>query len=123
MWDSSVSEILIPYGLKDGVLIHVSKVKSGLACNCICPACHEKLVAKKGESRQDHFAHYSAEPCSNALESTLHILAKEILAKEKLITLPAICIQFKPSRRVLWLEGPKAHKVDFFVEFLNIPQH
>ena len=36
------------YALKDGVITHISKVESGLACGCVCPACGEKLIAKKG---------------------------------------------------------------------------
>lgn len=107
-----MSKILLPYGLKDGALIHISKVESGLVCNCICPSCHTQLVAKKGENVQDHFAHYSTESCAGALESALHIATKEILTKEKRITLPAVYIQFKSGRQPMLLAAPKEYKVD-----------
>jgi hypothetical protein len=111
-WGSSVSDILIPYALKDGAPIHVSEVDSGLACNCICPSCHERLVAKKGGNRVNHFAHHSGESCSSALESSLHIAAKDILAKEKRITLPAVHIQFKSDGPSLQRAGPRIYRVD-----------
>jgi hypothetical protein len=107
-----VSDILIPYALKDGAPIHVSEVDSGLACNCICPSCHERLVAKKGGNRVNHFAHHSGESCSSALESSLHIAAKDILAKEKRITLPAVHIQFKSDGPSLQRAGPRIYRVD-----------
>jgi len=84
--------ILIPYGLKDEKLCHISKVPSGLACECICPACHCQLVARKGHKKVHHFAHHNSEPCRHALETTLHLLAKEALEQEKRIFLPAVTI-------------------------------
>ena len=111
-WGSSVSDILIPYALKDGALIHVSKVESGLTCDCICPSCHERLVARKGGFRVHHFAHLSGESCSGALESTLHIFAKEILSEEKRITLPAVSIELSSDRRPLVLADSKTYEVD-----------
>ena len=111
-WGSSVSDILIPYALKDGALIHVSKVESGLACDCICPSCHERFVARKGGFRVHHFAHLSGESCSGALESTLHIFAKEILSEEKRITLPAVSIELSSDRRPLVLADSKTYEVD-----------
>lgn len=29
-----------------GDLVHVDKVKTGLECDCSCPACNESLIAK-----------------------------------------------------------------------------
>jgi hypothetical protein len=109
---SSVSDLLIPYALKDGAPIHASDVDRGLACNCICPSCHERLIAKKGGIRVDHFAHHSAKSCPGALESSLHIAAKDILEKEKRITLPAVHIQLKSDGPSLQRAGPKPYRVD-----------
>lgn len=82
--------IKIPYGLKGTKLIHISKVSPGLACECVCPACYSRLVAKKkAESRQEHFAHYG-EGCSKALETTLHLFAKEILEQERKFMYPSL---------------------------------
>lgn len=36
------------YGVRDGKTISIEEVESGLNCGCVCPACGEVLVAKKG---------------------------------------------------------------------------
>lgn len=65
----------VTYGLKDGILTHVSKVKSGLDCECVCTSCGGQLVAKKGEIKVHHFAHLNAE-CAHAYESMVHYICK-----------------------------------------------
>lgn len=77
-----------PYGLKDGKLITANKAERGLACNCFCPACGEKLQAHKGSKKQAYFSHYSGGDCGYGLETATHIMAKDILEKEKKIILP-----------------------------------
>lgn len=81
---------LIKYAQKNGKEIHISKVESGLKSGCICLACGEKLIAKKGElaKPQEHFAHHNIENCKYGYETTLHYEAKAILESEKKITLP-----------------------------------
>lgn len=37
----------LTYALKDGVLVHISQVPSGLQCGCKCSACGETLIAKR----------------------------------------------------------------------------
>ena len=44
------------YALKDGNIISINDVESGLKCESFCPACGERLVAKKGKKRVHHFA-------------------------------------------------------------------
>lgn len=85
-----MANIKIPYGLRGGKLIHISKVASGLACGCVCPnpKCHHPLVARKGKITH-HFAHHNAPPCEHSLESVVHHLAKEVFARKKKIQLPA----------------------------------
>lgn len=80
----------LPFGLKDGKLLHVSEVERGLQCNCICPSCSHPLIARKGEKVIHHFAHYKSNSCENAVETSLHLAAKEILESEKMIRLPAV---------------------------------
>ncbi|MEL6719434.1 MAG: GIY-YIG nuclease family protein [Bacteroidota bacterium] len=48
--------MLLPYGLKDGHLIHISEVERG-ATDLQCPYCHAALLAKKGKVMTHHFAH------------------------------------------------------------------
>ncbi|MEZ5041910.1 MAG: competence protein CoiA family protein [Saprospiraceae bacterium] len=78
----------LPYALRAGAFVHIGEVQRGLKCGCECPACGEKLVAKKGLKNGHHFAHYSGQECTYSVESTLHYLAKAILEKSQSIRLP-----------------------------------
>lgn len=88
-------EIDLVYALKDGAITHISQVESGLICGCICPACGERLVAKKGSKVRHHFAHYSVTSCEYGYETMLHYMAKDILSKEKKMTIPAVYVVFQ----------------------------
>lgn len=83
--------IKLPYGL-DGAdrLAHVSEVPSGLACGCRCPACLAPLVAHKGLKVVHHFAHHGDRICTSAMETMLHLLAKEVVSGTREILLPAV---------------------------------
>ena len=79
----------LTYALREGHLSHVSKVERGLQCNCTCPCCGQRLIARKGSKVSHHFAHEGAE-CSHGFETVLHIMAKEILEQEKRLMLPPV---------------------------------
>ncbi len=79
----------LTFALKDGKLVSINDVEQGLDCECLCPYCDSKLVAKKGNIRKHHFAHYDAEDCHLGQETAIHLLAKELIAKHKKIMLPA----------------------------------
>lgn len=67
----------------------IDKVPNGLKCNCLCPHCKSPLIAKNGgDVREHHFAHEAGKECENAVESALHLLAKEIIEEECAIMLP-----------------------------------
>ncbi len=51
--------MLLPYGWKDGYLIHISEVQRGKT-NLVCPYCEGILLAKKGKKLAHHFAHVGA---------------------------------------------------------------
>lgn len=76
------------YALKDGNLVHISEVARGLKCACKCPSCDSTLIARKGEIREHHFAHPAGVECRGAVESLLHLLAKEIIASLHAIEVP-----------------------------------
>jgi hypothetical protein len=76
------------YGKRDGKLLFIADVTSGLACGCVCARCGKPLVAKKGSVRRHHFAHFEITNCQGAAESALHILAKELLAEMDSFTVP-----------------------------------
>jgi hypothetical protein len=96
---ASRKDIEIPYALRAGVIVHVSEVARGLDCGCVCDLCGDALVARKGVSRQHHFAHYSNSDCSGAPESLLHRLAKELLSHAKSLALPAYIYRAKSKSR------------------------
>ena len=96
---------MLPIALKNGKIIHIKDVPSGLACGCICPACQSPLVAKKGSRKVHHFTHYKHAECSGGLETTLHYYAKELLASHRNIVVPPLKIRqvetpILPARRL-----------------------
>ncbi len=69
--------VKIPYAERDGRLIHVSRVESGLGCRCVCPVCKGRVLARKGKVMRHHFAHHSQGECSP--ETVLHQVGKRLL--------------------------------------------
>ncbi|MFP1132935.1 hypothetical protein [Asticcacaulis sp. W401b] len=91
-------------GERDGILIGIDDVSSGLACGCICPnpLCAAPLVAKKCKpGRMDHFAHYKRRDCGVALETALHKAAKAILEEARQFEVPAYTEWFGDQEEVL----------------------
>ena len=82
----------LTFALKDGKMLHISEAQKGLACGCCCPACGAKMVAKKGRKKMHHFAHYSSVNCEYGYETSLHLVAKEIISKSKKFVIPAVYI-------------------------------
>ena len=72
----------LPFGLKNGQIVEINEVEKGLACNCICPSCGSPLIARKGQKKIHHFAHYKAD-CKAALETAIHLAAKKYYLKKK----------------------------------------
>ena len=87
------------YAIKDGAGVSIANVESGLKCGCICPACGESLVAKKGNKVTHHFAHYSGSTCEYGYETSLHLMAKEILSTAKTIVTPKVYVSFPGSSK------------------------
>ena len=75
---------------RDGKLISINEAKRGLACNCICPACKSVLIARKGDVRIPHFAHYKNNSCATGYQTSIHLLAKELINEKKMIKIPSI---------------------------------
>jgi hypothetical protein len=50
---------LVPFGLhiETNKLVTISEVDKGKKCNCICPSCDIKLIARQGKKNEWHFAH------------------------------------------------------------------
>lgn len=82
---------LLTYADKDGKRVHVDDVPSGNQCGCTCPMCGQPLIARnQGQKMMHHFAHPSQphDVKSNG-ETALHKLAKQIIADNKAVMLPA----------------------------------
>ncbi|MEH6519291.1 MAG: hypothetical protein V7742_21650 [Halioglobus sp.] len=87
------SDTKIPFALKRDLLVGVEEVSSGLACDCVCPCCFGRLQAKKGDKNAHHFSHDPSadeRECRNAFETSIHLMAKQILLEEKRIRLPSL---------------------------------
>lgn len=96
-----MAEPLLTYGLSGDKLIPISEAPLGLACKCICPECKMPLVAKNNPDniRTAHFAHSSGHTCKGALESALHLLAKQVLQECKGLRLPAFHHDYNPLNK------------------------
>ena len=85
------NDLKLPYDLdSEGKLISIDKVTvSGLACNCRCPKCKERLEARIGTGkREKHFAHSKHSNCYGAYMTILHIRAEEIIEEHKTVMAP-----------------------------------
>lgn len=76
------------YAMKDGEIMSIEDVERGLKCGCTCAACGERLIAKKGSKMTHHFSHPSGSNCAYGYESSLHLMAKEILSKAGKMIIP-----------------------------------
>ena len=77
------NKVKIPFAEYNGKIVHISEVKPGLECNCICCNCGAQLIARKGEINEHHFAHHKSEDCKKSLETSIHKAAKQYLEINK----------------------------------------
>lgn len=92
---------------RDGKLISINEAKRGLACNCICPACKSVLIARKGDVRIPHFAHYKNNSCETGFQTSIHLLAKELINEKKMIKIPPVYCD-------VFYEDPYRYNISFF---------
>lgn len=76
----TIKMLKIPFALKNGAIVHISEVESGLRQDCLCPACKNPLVARKGDLKVHHFAHSAETNCQP--ETVIHLLGKQLLAEK-----------------------------------------
>lgn len=107
----SAGSAALAFGLAaDGRLRHVNDVAQGLACACVCPACQARLIARRPNKAVAHFAHESDRACATAVETMLHLLAKEILEARRRLVLPAV--EAAIDGETLRTHGPKEMTFD-----------
>lgn len=79
----------VPFGLKEGVLLRAVDVENGQKCGCVCPECGDTLnAANRGKIQIPHFRHISR-PCLRGYEVGVLRAAKEVLARNAGVLLPA----------------------------------
>ncbi|MGY0635127.1 hypothetical protein [Luteimonas sp. A478] len=85
------SGLRVPFGLREGRVWAPREVDPGLACGCICPACHQPLVAKAiaSSKRVPHFAHCGEVACETGAETGIHLRAKQVIADRMRVLLPS----------------------------------
>lgn len=84
----------------EGRMVHVDSVPRGLQCGCICPNCHEKLLARHGEVKEHGFAHHSDKRGANlkiCYMVILYKLAEQIIQIKKRIHVPSYYGIFKEN--------------------------
>src|SRR5690606_34630822 len=87
-----IMAIKLQYALndkKESISIDNPKVKSGedQIYYCPDPYCKERVNPKKGQKRQHHFSHKAGSNCFGP-ETSLHLLAKEVIASMEFFYLP-----------------------------------
>lgn len=114
-------EIKLPFGLRDNKPIHISEIsdqEKGLKCNCICPQCGQRLIARLGNKKVRHFAHHN-ENCEKAFQTALHIFAKEVLKKNMRIRLPELKLRYNTCYKSIEDFGKSPYELydyDYFDE-------
>lgn len=98
---------MMTYALKNGVLTHISMVDGGLKCDCICPNCNSKLIANKGKVKSHYFSHYNSEECIGGYQTSLHLLAKEIIAEDKYFLYPAYELNYNQNYTFIKIPAKK----------------
>lgn len=93
------NSVKLQYGLRNDEIVSIFDLdpneERGLNCNCICPGCHDILLAKMGNKNIPHFAHKNAEcDIKVAHETALHIMAKDIIQEYKTMSFPPMYIEF-----------------------------
>ena len=99
------------YAIKNKKLVHISEVESGLKCNCICPGCGAVLIARKGTKVKHHFAHKSTIECEYGYQTSIHLLAKEIISKVHEFVIPELYFSFPESGKRELIDESRTVKV------------
>ena len=71
-------------------MLHIDSVIRGDNCGCICKRCNKYLSARQGGKNRHSFAHQADDGECNFLgESSIHLLAKQLICDEKRIMVPS----------------------------------
>jgi len=76
-----------------GRLVDVHSVLQGLACDCVCAGCGDRLLAKQGQVRAWYFSHLSGAECRGGAETALHLAAKQLILEHRSVALPPLVVK------------------------------
>ncbi|MGV2989570.1 competence protein CoiA family protein [Vibrio sp. E150_011] len=84
--------MIVPFGIKDGKIVHVDEVPNGNQCGVNCPSCQQPLIAKNGGNKvTHHFSHERGHRCPSYAPMTyLHLYAQRLIENEKKVVLPPV---------------------------------
>lgn len=85
--------LLVPFGLKDGILYEPNQVLNGKDCGCVCPGCNHPLIARQN-AQTPHFAHAAGEDCKRGFETAIHLAAKQLIADRMELSPPPAVIHY-----------------------------
>lgn len=102
----------VPFGWKEERLWEPRQVPNGKGCGCVCPACQRPLIARQNH-QTPHFAHAPGADCPRALETAIHLAAKQLIADSQALRLPVLAFT-NPYARAMF--GGKPQPEVIFVE-------
>jgi len=79
--------------------VFIENAANGLACNCKCEKCGEKLEAIQGKVNEWHFRHYKDTNCIGGQETAIHKLAKQIIVENSQILIPDQTLFYSQARQ------------------------
>ena len=100
-----------------GNLVDIEDVNKDF--EAFCPACHGKLVAKKGDLVMHHFAHQKGASCSSGYETSI-IAACEKIIKEKGIWMPARILKKQNDRGDVIIRDEGLYAVEEATKMKNL---
>ncbi|MBQ6797423.1 MAG: hypothetical protein IJP10_05330 [Clostridia bacterium] len=89
-----------------GSTVHISQAQRGASCGCVCPACGDLLVARKGDEVKHHFAHTTKDDCENGYLASICFAFKKAIDRLGRIYLPAFM-----KNRTITDEGSGLHVI------------
>ncbi|WP_321299826.1 competence protein CoiA family protein [uncultured Sphaerochaeta sp.] len=113
------NNLKLPCALKNGAVIPIEEAKSGEK-GYTCPGCNDDVIVRKGKKRRAHFSHKSGVTCATGYQTAIHLLAKDILSREKRFRIPDLsdkyavdgCFTVLVSNRKVVLSFPLAKTLD-----------
>ena len=103
-----------------GQMVSIRDAENGLGCKCMCPVCHGPLIARQGSIREWHFAHDSGVECDNAVETALHLAAKQLLVNAGGMMVPGVDVTKSITIPGLDEIQGEASQAAGHVEFLSV---